>query len=444
MRTALVLGLLLQLGALDTAGPAAAPDHLRWQRAISLQPGAGGQACAVLDANVFAHAAGRSANDLRLFANGSEVPFVLSESEPAAADVVAATVQNLGMQNGDIVFDLAMPARAYTTVDLKIAAKDFIATAKVSGSDSHGGAPIALGTFALFDLSRQRLSHSTALALQESTFPKLHIVLHVNSIDGGAFTGLTPSIVEGAQVPPSREAQTLYTPVAVTTTISQKGPRTVATLQIPAQVPVERVSFVVAPTFARDFLRGVTVTAHAAAQADGDERGDERIDGEIWRVSRPAIANGPAISGSELYVDAEVGSNLRQPATISVAVNNGNDAPLPLVAVQLEMRQRTLCFDAVAAQTYVLRYGDDALHAPIYDYARLFQGQQHPLVATLGPEQVNPGFEHRADTRPYTERHPEVLWVALLLMVAVLGGTALHSIKKQTHRSPDNGPPPAA
>lgn len=434
MRALLALALLLQFGATQVPGPEASPEHLRWQRAVQLPAGASGQACAVLDATTFAHAAGRSADDLRLYSGGTETPFVQSTSEPAAADVQSASLLNLGMRGGDIVFDLAMPARAYTDVTLKLGGKDFFATAKVSAPDTHGG-ETQLGTFALFDLSRQALSRSTTLTLQESTFATLHIALRVTSIDGSAYPGLTPQIVEGADIPPSREAQTLYTPVASTSLVVQKGKQSVITFQVPAHVPVERVVFGFAPGFSKEFSRSVMVMAQAAKKNDAEASTSEMISGDIWRITRNGAGSGPAIHQEKLSVDAEVASNLREPATVSVTVENGDDVPLPIHSVQLEMRQRTLCFDAAAGASYVLRYGDAALRAPVYDYARLFQPKPNAIAAQLGPELANADYHPRPDERPFTERHPELMWVALILVVVVLGGTAMHSMKKQTVKS---------
>jgi hypothetical protein len=428
--------LLLQLGATQAPAPVASPEHMRWQRAVQVPAGASGQACAVLDATSFAHAVGRSQDDLRLYSGGVETPFALSESEPAAADVQTASVRNLGMHGGEVGFDLAMPARAYTDVMLKLAGKNFVATAKVSALNSKDDAT-QLGTFALFDLSQQGLSRSTTLTLQESTFATLHIALHITSIDGTPYPGLTPQIVEGAEVPPSREAQTLYTPVAATSTVAQQGKQSVITFQIPAHVPVERVVFGLAPGFTREFSREVEVAARAAKKDDvnnGPENA-EQISGEIWRITRSGEGGGPAIHREKLSVDAEIASNLREPATVTVAVENGDDMPLPIQNVQLEMRQRTLCFHAAAGASYMLRYGDAALHAPVYDYARLYQPQANAITAQLGLELANADYHPRPDERPFTERHPELMWVALLLVVAVLGGTAMHSVKVSKGKS---------
>ena len=431
MRVLVAALLLLQFGATQAPGPVASPEHMRWQRAVQLPAGASGRACAVLDATTFAHAAGRSADDLRLYSGGVETPFVVIESEPEAADVQTANVLNLGMRGSDVVFDLAMPARAYTDVTLKLGGKDFVATAKVSAPDG-----TQLGTFALFDLSKQGLSRSTTLTLQESTFATLHVVLHVTAIDGSAYPGLTAQIVEGANVPPSREAQTLYTTVAATSSVTQKGKQSVITFQIPAHVPVERVAFVLAPTFTKEFSRDVTVFAkgtksdvQSTKEQVVEEGVREQISGEIWRITRNGTGSGPAIHQEKLSVNAEIASNLRAPASVTVAVENGDDVPLQIQTVTLEMRQRMVCFDAAAGASYTLRYGDAALGAPVYDYARLYQPQANAIAAQLGPELANADYHPRPDERPFTERHPELMWVALILVVAVLGGTAMHSVK---------------
>jgi len=413
---------------------------MRWWRAVQVPAAASGRACAVLDATVFAHAAGRSMGDLRLYSGRVETPFALIENEPEAADVQTASVRNLAMRGGDVEFDLAMPARPYTDVALKLGGKNFVAAARVSALLSKDAAT-QLGTFPLFDLSQQGLSRSTTLTLQEATFETLHVVLHLTSVDGSPYPGLTPQMVEGAEVPPSREAQTLYTPVAATSTVVQKDKQSVITFQIPAHVPVERVRFLLAPTFTGEFSREVTVLAKGTSDVrftkdhNLDEFLREKISGEVWRIARNGAGSGPAIHHEKLSVDAEIASNLREPATVTVAVENGDDAPLPIQSVQLEMRQWTMCFEAVSGASYMLRYGDPALHAPMYDYARQFQPQANVISAQLGPELVNADYHPRPDERPFTERHPELMWVVVLLVVAALGGTALHSIKAKKHKA---------
>ena len=424
--------------------PVAQPQHMRYMRAVQVPRGSG-QACAVLDAQIFPHAA-PSLVDLRLFpaaAGAHEVPYAITMSEAVTEETQSARVLNLGMEGGRIAFDLEMPPRAYTSVTLELdpAVHDFIATATVTGSDMPGGrGGRALGTFTLFDLSTQRLSRDTTLPLEESTFRYLHVTLNVAPAPGNvsAAAKFGPALVQGAQVPPSREAQIVYTLVAETKSIATVGRETRATFDVPVRVPVERVSFVLAPGFNGNFSRDVRITATTNPPSKGEWTGEatdqagvsypEQITGNILRVH--ANEAGREIRTEQLSVPAVLGANLQRGAEVEVAIENGDDQPLPIAAVRLEMRQRELCFDASAAAGPLnLYYGDDRLQAPVYDYARLFTASRKALAATLGPEQKNPSYQPPADTRSFTDRHPQVLWIALIIVICALGGVALRASK---------------
>jgi hypothetical protein len=449
MRAALLLGFLLwQAGAADEA-PVARPARMKYERAISVAAGAG-QACAALDAEMFPYAA-PALTDLRIFPAGvgtgamREIPYAVTMSEGVAEETEAARVLNLGEgAGGTIVFDLEMPQRAYTDVaiDLDPAVKDFVATAMVSGMDKVGGAAGAtkLGEFTLFDLTARRLSRDTTLPLAESSFRYLHVELRVAKAAGASGGRFVPGMVEGAEVPPSREAQTVYTTVAETSAIATLGRESKASFTVPARVPVERVSFVLAPGFSGNFSRDVRVSATAEANGAEQVAGDEAesdgraalpevVTGEILRVR--ADEAGREIRTERLGVPAILGANLQRAAKVEVAVENGDDRPLPIAAVRLEMRQRRICFDAAAAAGagLALYYGDAELVAPVYDYERLFVAARKPVAAELGVERLNPEYAPAMVTLPFTERHPEVLWVVLICVVSALGVVALKSAR---------------
>ena len=305
MRGAALLVVLLWQAAMASEPPVAQPATMRYERTIRVA-GAGGagqggssQTCTVLDAAIYSHAAASLA-DLRIFSVGAsagaagtahELPYAITMSEAATDETAtgeAARVTNLGLQRnqggrGDrIVFDLEMPQRAYSGVTLELdpALHDFIATAAVSGSDAVGGhgRMIALGSFTLFDLASQRLARDTTIPLAESTFRTLHVEMNVTDAPSGLAaaghaTGggakFAAAMVRGAFVPPSREAQTLYTTVEETAALTNRGRESVATFELPARVPVERVSFVMAPGFAGNFSRAVKVSALAVAAKSG-------------------------------------------------------------------------------------------------------------------------------------------------------------------------------
>jgi hypothetical protein len=205
---------------------------------------------------------------------------------------------------------------------------------------------------------------------------------------------------------------------------------------------VERIAFTLDPGFKGNFSRAVKVDARGVsgvaqgavsepAPQDEAPPQDETSTAGILRVH--ALEAGHELSRESLTIPAAIGSNMQRPATIEVAIENGDAPPLPIAAVLLQMRQRRICFDATAATDTTapvsLYYGDPALEAPAYDYARLFQPSAVPRVATLQAEMPNPRFTARREARPFTSRHPELIWIALLGLVCVLALATFRSIK---------------
>ncbi len=239
----------------------AEPSYFRYERSVSVPEGAT-QACAVLDAPVFPHSE-PYLKDLRLIPsgsprNGGDVPYVITLSESLEQDTENAQVEKIAVHGRTLEFDLKMPARPYSDVDLDLAAKDFVATAIVTGVGPNGGSA-RLGEFTLFDLTSQHLGRGTTLHLAESHFAMLHVVLQITPAGGGSTSVPLPTMVRGATVPPSRDAQSLFTTVAETSAIAQEGNASVAHFVLPERVPVERISIVLAPGFTGNFNRTVRI-----------------------------------------------------------------------------------------------------------------------------------------------------------------------------------------
>ena len=138
------------------------------------------------------------------------------------------------------------------------------------------------------------------------------------------------------------------------------------------------------------------------------------------------MQNGHRIDEEDLAIDTP-GAILDKPAKWTVSIDNGDDTPLAVQSVQLQMLQRTLCFEAAGSGQYTLFYGDPALTAARYDYATLFTQQTDAAQAMAGPEQRNSEYQPRPDQRPLTERYPGLLWGALVLVIATLAAIAFRS-----------------
>jgi hypothetical protein len=382
-----------------------------------------GQACVAIDPEIFAHAAPLLA-DLRLYANGAETPYTIRVATSVAGGKKTIPILNAGVRSGQTVFDAELPDRPYSDLQLDVTARNFIATAAVSGSHTKSGKlDTKLGEFTLFDLSRERLGRSTVLHLPESNFPYLHF-----RIAGP----LRPEDITSLSVERLPATQPRYSTVAEASQATQKDHSTVLEFAVPAHVPVDRVVFVPGGSPAA-FSRDVTVSAVSAPEKRADDQTQPPLpimsSGSLLRIHK--VQDGKRIDEERLSIDAPR-EEFDTPSKWTITIANGDDAPVSLKRVSLAMFERTLCFDAVANTAYSLRYGDEALTAPQYDYARLFTPQANALEIHAGPERLNSGWQPRPDARPFTERHRILLWVALVAVIALLAAIAFKSQKQDS------------
>ena len=400
-----------------------------------LPGGTSGQACVALDGTVFAHTESTGAGDIRIYGQDAddgakrdfEVPFAMTESGPSTLDSQPATPGNVAVRNGALEFDLSMPQGDYTEVDLDLKAKNFVGAAQVSGMDARGRAK-PLGTAALFDLSAQGLARSTVLPLPDVSYPVLRVELRLQDLDGRPMV-LAPSMLTGATVPPSREDQTVYTTVASTSKIEQQGHWSAATIIVPAHVPIERAQFVLQPRFHDDFLRDATVAATPMVKGWEATGAAEGVSGHIFHVTRDAAAGVPAIDSQALAINTVFGANLRSAAQVTASIDNGSGTAVPIERVDLQMRQRKLCFNARPGVTYTLRYGDAELSAPSYGYAQHFVAAAQPASASLGPEQKNPMYVPPGADEDQRRPGRDLPWILLIAGLSVAGVTALQYVR---------------
>jgi hypothetical protein len=410
------------LATLALAVLVATPEtrYFRYERPIQVPAQQAGQACLVIDPEIFTHSAPQLA-DLRLYANGAETPYTIREAKSIAGREEMISLLNAGVRNGQTVFDAELPGGHYSDLQLAVTAQDFIATVVVTGSHTKlEKLDTKLGEFTLFDLSRQRLGRSTVLHLPDSNFPYLHF-----RIAGP----LRPEDITGLSVERTPAAQPRYRTVAETAQVVQKDHATVIEFNLPAHLPVARVVFTPGDSPAA-FSRDVTVNATEVIEkpANGQQLLPFRtINGNLLRIHR--VQDGKRIDEERLTIEAPPELEFGMRSRWTVTIDNGDNAPISLKSVRLEMRERTLCFDAAVNTVYALYFGDSALAAPRYDYALLFNEKASALQVTAGAERFNPGWQPRPDERPFTERHRILLWMALVAVIALLAAIAFKSQK---------------
>ena len=394
---------LVALAALLVTG--AAIPYFTYQRDI--QPASSdGQHYFVVDPVLWQHAR-PELRDLRVYAGEREVPYNLaverggSETERQELRVLQPALVRSGTQ---FLLDLS-GVPEYDRVELKLAARNFVARARVEGqNDPRGAAWALLGTTTVYDLTQEKLGQNNTLVFPPATYRYLRITID---------HGVSPADVQGAAAAITRSEQALWRTVTGNSVPVQQGRDTVVTFSPPANVPVERVVFEIAAA-APNFRRAVEVQG---------EEGRRLGSGEITRIHMQR--GGQKIDVEQTFV-AIRGAN---PGTIKAVIHNQDDAPLTITAARLEQYERRIYFDASAGTPYRLYYGDDKLDAPVYDYARLFRKGADALPLLLSGEARNSSHTPRPDERPWSERHPAVLWAAVLAAVLILAGIALRSLR---------------
>ena len=363
----------------------------------------------VVDEEIWTHARPDLA-DLRIYNGQAQVQYALSEQYGGVStEQQEAKILNLGSIAGHTEFDIDVGAiTEYDRVKLRLDAKDFIATASVAGANALGQGPTTeLGSSTLYDFTREALGSNSMLKLPPSSFRYLHVKLS---------PGIRPQQIKGATASNVHEKQAGWTNVGSCAPPEQKPRSTVITCDLPDKVPLNRILFRVASTQV-NFRRAVSIA---------DAKGPQLGSGDISRVR---IDRAGMLVTSE---DLAVSIFAKPTGSLTITVDNGDNPPLQLTSVQPLSVERRVYFDPQGKTTLKLYYGDEKLSAPVYDYARFFHLDESAAPASLGPGAHNDAYTPRPDERPWSDRHPALLWAAMLLAVAALAAVAIRGLKQAT------------
>jgi len=403
------------------AGPAL--PYFKYQRPLQASPG--GQRYVAVDEAIWKNAR-PDLGDLRLYNGQQEVPYALTvERGSRENDTKDVRVLQQSVAGGktQFVIDMADVAE-YDHIALNLAAKNFVAHARVEGQeDLHGKNWALLSESILYDLSKENLGGNSVLRLPLSSYKYLRV-----TIDGP----VKPDDVLGATAEFRQEQKAVWRDVGGAPTVAEmpmsaarndssrgSGKATVLTFAVPENVPVDRVDLAIDPA-QPNFRRSVQVTGDKDAYIGP---------GEIDRIHMVR-------SGQKIDSDAhDVGFSAVGHKTIKVIIYNGDDPPLKLTSARLQQLERRIYFDAPASGQVTLYYGDEKLEPPVYDYAKLFLLAKDAAPAPPGAESTNAAYTGRPDERQWTERHPAILWLAIVAAVLVLGAIALRSMKSAASSS---------
>jgi len=181
-----------------------------------------------------------------------------------------------------------------------------------------------------------------------------------------------------------------------------------------SNLPVSEVDF---STAQPEFYRAVRIST-----SEDNKDWSYRCAGEIYRFRR-----GEKLRESLRILVPEIFARFWR-----IEIVNANDQPLANIHLELRGLPRGLSFPVEPGHSYRLLFGNQKATSTQYDFGRVFGGSKRKvfILARLGPEEITPNY---ADPRPFTERHPNLLWIALGVAIGLLGYAALRAM-----RTPDS------
>ena len=396
---------LLTTSLLAVSGYEASIAYFNRMRAVTVSS-ADRQNYLVVDAEIWKYARPDLA-DIRLYDGQTQVPYALiTQSGGSSTQDSPAKVLNLGRAAGLTEFDLDVSGLAeYDRVRLQMEAKNFINRAQVEGRKSpNDRSGTDLGSTTLYDFTNEGLGSNFTLKFSAASFPYLHVRLA---------PGIAPDQVKSAYISNVAETKAAWTSAGMCSTAGGGPKQSAFACSISQGIPLDRIVFDL-PASAVNFNRTVVLSTN---------KGNELARGAISRVRLTRA--GQTVLSEELALNVDV----PPVSQITVAIENGDDAPLPVAQVRPLSLERRIYFDPKGKSDLALYYGDAKLEAPSYDYGRFFQQSADAVAAVAGSAEANRQFKGRPDDRPWSERHNGVLWLAMLIAVAVLGGLALRGLK---------------
>lgn len=365
-----------------------------------------GQHYVVADETIWSHAR-PGLDDLRIYDAEKELPYKL-ETEFGGSETEQKPLRVLqpAFIDGKTQFFLDMSgAEEYDRVELQLSSKNFVAHARIEGQDDlHGAHWALLGTSTLYDLSDEKLGNNSTLQIPLSAFRFLRV-----TVDGI----VKPSAIQRATAGVNRTQKAMWREVSGTIKQEQLGKDTILSFSVPVNTPIERLVLGIDPLQA-NFRREVEVKA------------DPGVPYGVREISRiHMVRNGKKIDVEQNAIDLAGGPQ----GTLKAVIHNGDDAPIEITGAHLEQFERRIYFQSDSGTRPWIYYGDEKLSSPVYDYAKLFQHDPRVDAVGLQTEQLNSAYTGRPDDRPWSERHPAVLWVTILAAVAILGAIATRSLK---------------
>lgn len=406
------LGLALHGSASAAPGPGGTGEERpAFERVVEgVEPG---RTAVVLDREVYEGARPDLA-DLRIVDDtGASVPYLLDVDSPRdAAETRRPEILNRGFVRGrsvTVTLDFGGRLRKHE-LGLSLSGENFRRRVMVEGSDDGRRWDVLTDTAYVFAVPPPNPARYETLTLPENDQPRLRVTVFSGADDPARIDVQDVFVRVG-----SRERREVSTRLTPTVTQDEAARETLLTLDLGARhQPFHALTLDAADP---QFFRGLVVEAR-------------REPAPPRRGQSPAPISWVSLGEGAIYryaADGRTRENLRvavsgRERVLRVRIRNRDDRPLTVRGAAVVVPRERLVFEAAPGRRYRLTYGSAVAAAPQYDLARTVADVESwsavAREARLGvaTRRTSPG-----PRVPWTERHPRLIWVGLLAIVAILG-----------------------
>ena len=354
-------------------------------------------------------------SDLRIInAAGTEIPYLLQKAETRTfQSTLPTTIINRGIDPGrfeQIVCDLGNQTEASNEIVLYTQAQNFVRKTEIGGSADGQNWIILRSSAYIFDQQEQgRHLHNLLVSYPDSTYRYLKVVVW--------FDGEPPLNLTGAEV--RRQERAEFQPEAVQARIVRRledPERKTTDLTIETSMGKQHFEECLLGVSEVNFERSATVSYQ-------DYRGAwmQAGSGTIHRFTI-----GPAVDENLIVPVQDL--NQKQ---FRIRIWNYDSPPLSVQSVTVRRMPRFLIFNGSPGDRYRLFFANAEGQRRNYDLGGALGrlDLQKLPQASLHAMAPNPSFSPRPRVKPWTERHPALIWVALGMGVLLLAGMLLKTVR---------------
>lgn len=349
--------------------------------------------------------------DLRLIdEGGKEIPYLLyARQEQCQRAWRTAPISDIGFTPGQYsqaIIDAGSEASPHNAVEIETGEKNFFTWVEISSSEDRTAWRIVRekAPFYRFDDGKANGGEILSYPLTHSRWLRLRFL-----------RGEKTFLPGNARIAREARTEAEYVPLAASFQLETSQPEQESLWRTDLGRMLPPISALRLESSQAEFHRGIRV--------------DVSEDGKKWRN----IAHGHLYrhaSGEDAKQRAmlEISFTETQARFWRIGILNRNDPALPELQLKLLSVPRHLAFKHTTGRNYRLLYGNPRTTPAQYELARISrktEWQPAPL-ATLGREAVTTAY---TSAEPWSERHPWLLWTALVTAVVVLAGMALNALR---------------